>query len=208
MVAEVLNDIVNEAMDKFKREYELDSAKVVAPFEEQRYGYKGAMTVQYRGAESGLAIVAISPEHGTGKLPEGSRAQNGHKVLRPHDENTHEWIFNISKTPAIERYSSQFCFGTQGKLIKESLFPSHWTLYELEEELHLNPASPKGVTFRMHDTHALFNQPWTVRLDTQILLVHPVKKGAPLNEFQRMLVERTGIENYLLRIDPKTGGMR
>ncbi len=194
---------IDDAIEKFKREYEFDRVRFTPTFSEERYGYRGSVQVKYKNSENNLVVVAILPEHGTGVLPEGSQAKAGHKVLRPHDENTHEWIFNISETPRIERYSSQFDFGTQGQLIRESLFPSHRTLYELEEELHLNPPSPKGVTFRMHDWHALFNS----GTDPQILLVHPVKRGAPLNTFQEMLLEKTGTEKYLLGVDPKTGRM-
>jgi hypothetical protein len=134
-----------------------------------------------------------------------SSAHAGHLVLRPHDANAHEFVFNLSHpVDFVERYSSQHNMGRCPQLLCEPLFASHYTQYELENELYANPAETQGVTFRAHDVHVLHNPS---DKHTIQLLVFPISKGQELIQpFHHLLLQESG-ERFTLNIDKRNGNI-
>jgi len=204
--AELVTINAIEALDDLCREFDLDDVKVHGAMKQERYGYKGMADVMYRGEPNRSVLVALLPLHGTGLKPPQSQAEAGHLALRRHDDQTHEFVFNLSHPQSlfVERYSSQHNMGRCPQLLCDRLFASHYTQYELETELYQNPIEPQGIVFRAHDVHALYNPS---DKNTLLLLVHPIKRGEPLiKPFQHMLLQESG-EKFELAIDPRNGNI-
>jgi len=195
-----------EALEDLCRKFDLDDVRLSAPMARERYGFKSTATVFYHGVGHKGVVVALLPRHGTGVKPPASNANAGHLVLRAHDANAHEFVFNLSHPEGnfVERYSSQHNMGRCPQLLCAPLFASHYTQYELEDELYANLVEPQGITFRAHDIHALHNPS---DKHTIPLLVLPIPKGEKLIQpFHHFLLENSG-ERFTLNIDERNGNI-
>ncbi|MDO8660726.1 MAG: hypothetical protein Q7K43_02455 [Candidatus Woesearchaeota archaeon] len=172
--------IVDDTIPVLSQRFGWSDFSITENVGDSRYGCKGEARAKANDVESGLYIICLHPQKGTGS---GGSSLEQKTNLRPHPEIAHEWIIAVLPRLFVFRYSSDFHDGKVPEVLHYEVQPSCWSVYKTKEEL-LSGTNPVG---KKRDCHALYNPtPWS-----QVFLIRQAPVSRSLSQLDTRLFEMT-----------------